>query len=192
MRANVPRDRIRFCFPPMQHMGSMHSKLMLLKYERYMRIVVPTGNLMSFDWGETGTLENVGVVVGLGGVSADGCGRWCSSSTFPGFGLPRNGTRRSLLRLARTCFISFGHRDSTRSSWPAYATTTLLRRGGINSCIRCRTPRGIAALSPVSQADCLDSPGSHTAEGEWRRTGAAKNPLQTDLVRRDLPLTLLR
>ena len=36
---------------------------MLLKYERYMRIVVPTGNLMSFDWGETGTLENVGVVL---------------------------------------------------------------------------------------------------------------------------------
>lgn len=59
MRANVPRDRIRFCFPPMQGIGAMHSKLMLLKYEKYMRIVVPTGNLMSFDWGETGTMENV-------------------------------------------------------------------------------------------------------------------------------------
>jgi hypothetical protein len=59
MRSNVPRDRIRFCFPPMQTMGSMHSKLQLLKYEKYMRIVVPTGNLMSYDWGETGTMENV-------------------------------------------------------------------------------------------------------------------------------------
>ena len=192
MRANVPRDRIRFCFPPMQHMGSMHSKLMLLKYERYMRIVVPTGNLMSFDWGETGTLENVGVVVGFAGVSADRRGRWCSSSTFPSFRLPRSGTRRSLPRLARSCFISFGHRDSTRSSWPAYATTILLRRGGTSSCIPCRAPCGIAALSPGSQADRLDSPGSHTAEEEWRRTGAAKNTLQTDLVRRGLPLTLLR
>ncbi|KAK4179794.1 tyrosyl-DNA phosphodiesterase-domain-containing protein [Triangularia setosa] len=58
MRNNVPKSRIRFCFPPMQAMGSMHSKLMLLKYEKYMRIVVPTGNFMSYDWGETGTMEN--------------------------------------------------------------------------------------------------------------------------------------
>jgi hypothetical protein len=50
MRSNVPRDRIQFCFPPMQQVGAMHSKLMLLKFEKYMRIVVPTGNLMSFDW----------------------------------------------------------------------------------------------------------------------------------------------
>jgi hypothetical protein len=41
-------------------MGAMHSKLMLLKYEKYLRVVVPTGNLMSYDWGETGTMENVG------------------------------------------------------------------------------------------------------------------------------------
>ena len=43
---------------------------MLLKYEKYMRIVVPTGNLMSYDWGETGTMENVGgcaVDAGVGG-----------------------------------------------------------------------------------------------------------------------------
>lgn len=32
---------------------------MLLKYDTYMRIVIPTGNLMSYDWGETGTMENV-------------------------------------------------------------------------------------------------------------------------------------
>jgi hypothetical protein len=61
MRNNVPKDRIRFCFPPMQHMGAMHSKLMLLKFDTYMRIVVPTANFMSYDWGETGTMENVGL-----------------------------------------------------------------------------------------------------------------------------------
>ncbi|KAK4114100.1 phospholipase D/nuclease [Canariomyces notabilis] len=65
MRSNVPRDRIRFCFPPMQTMGSMHSKLQLLKYEKYMRIVVPTGNLMSYDWGETGTMENMVFIIDL-------------------------------------------------------------------------------------------------------------------------------
>ncbi|SPQ22375.1 5c7a7958-a57c-4b24-83ed-ea1e08282303 [Thermothielavioides terrestris] len=65
MRNAVPRERIRFCFPPMQPVGSMHSKLQLLKYEKYMRIVVPTGNLMSFDWGETGTMENMVFIIDL-------------------------------------------------------------------------------------------------------------------------------
>ncbi|KAK4242628.1 hypothetical protein C8A03DRAFT_11236 [Achaetomium macrosporum] len=65
MRNNVPRDRIRFCFPPMQPMGAMHSKLMLLKYEKYMRVVIPTGNLMSFDWGESGTMENMVFIIDI-------------------------------------------------------------------------------------------------------------------------------
>ncbi|KAK3296034.1 tyrosyl-DNA phosphodiesterase-domain-containing protein [Chaetomium fimeti] len=65
MRSNVPRDRIRFCFPPMHGIGAMHSKLMLLKYEGYMRIVVPTGNFMSYDWGETGTMENMVFIIDL-------------------------------------------------------------------------------------------------------------------------------
>lgn len=60
MQNNVPRNRIRFCFPPMLEMGNMHSKLQLLKFEKYLRVVVPTGNLMSYDWGETGVMENVG------------------------------------------------------------------------------------------------------------------------------------
>lgn len=59
MQSNVPRDRIRFCFPPMQAMGAMHSKLQLLKYDNYLRIAIPTGNLVRYDWGETGGLENV-------------------------------------------------------------------------------------------------------------------------------------
>ncbi|VBB86886.1 Putative protein of unknown function [Podospora comata] len=63
MRNNVPKSRIRFCFPAMQAVGAMHSKLMLLKYEGYLRVVVPTGNFMSYDWGETGTMENVRVDV---------------------------------------------------------------------------------------------------------------------------------
>ena len=39
--------------------GCMHSKLQLLKYEDYLRIVVPSANLVDFDWGETGDMENV-------------------------------------------------------------------------------------------------------------------------------------
>jgi hypothetical protein len=37
----------------------MHSKLQVLKFPDYIRIVVPTGNLVSYDWGETGIMENV-------------------------------------------------------------------------------------------------------------------------------------
>lgn len=60
MRNNVPRDLIRFVFPPMESVaGCMHSKLQLLKYKESLRIVVPTGNLVAYDWGETGTMENV-------------------------------------------------------------------------------------------------------------------------------------
>ncbi|KAK4123681.1 phospholipase D/nuclease [Parathielavia appendiculata] len=65
LRAEVPGDRIRFCFPPMQQIGAMHSKLMLLKYEKYLRIAVPTGNFVRYDWGETGTMENMVFVIDL-------------------------------------------------------------------------------------------------------------------------------
>lgn len=62
MESNVPRNRIRFCFPTMQGIGAMHSKLQLLKYDDYLRIVVPTGNLVPYDWGETGIVENVRMI----------------------------------------------------------------------------------------------------------------------------------
>lgn len=38
----------------------MHSKLMLLFHPDYVRVVVPTANLLPFDWGEQGgIMENV-------------------------------------------------------------------------------------------------------------------------------------
>ncbi|KAJ6441684.1 ubiquitin interaction domain-containing protein [Purpureocillium lavendulum] len=61
MRANSPPG-VRFCFPPMNGFGSMHSKLQLLKYQDYLRIVVPTGNLVPYDWGESGVMENYQLV----------------------------------------------------------------------------------------------------------------------------------
>ena len=39
--------------------GCMHSKLQLLKYKDHLRIVVPSANLVPYDWGETGVMENV-------------------------------------------------------------------------------------------------------------------------------------
>jgi hypothetical protein len=58
MRANVPPS-IKFCFPPMIGPGSMHSKLQLLKFPNYLRLAIPTGNLVPYDWGESGVMENV-------------------------------------------------------------------------------------------------------------------------------------
>ncbi|KAI5928801.1 phospholipase D/nuclease [Camillea tinctor] len=65
MRANVPKNLIRFCFPPMVPYGTMHSKLQLLKYPTYLRIVVPSGNLVPYDWGETGHMENMVFLIDL-------------------------------------------------------------------------------------------------------------------------------
>jgi hypothetical protein len=39
----------------------MHSKLQLLSHPTHLRVVVPSANLMPYDWGETGIMENVGL-----------------------------------------------------------------------------------------------------------------------------------
>lgn len=50
---------VRLCFPSMEgQVNCMHSKLMLLSYPLHLRIVVPTANLVPYDWGETGIMEN--------------------------------------------------------------------------------------------------------------------------------------
>jgi len=37
----------------------MHSKLQLLAHPTHLRIVVPSANLVPYDWGESGVMENV-------------------------------------------------------------------------------------------------------------------------------------
>ncbi|KAL7806460.1 phospholipase D/nuclease [Trichoderma gracile] len=64
MRGNVPAN-IKFCFPPMHGVGAMHSKLQLLKYPNRLRVVIPTGNLVPYDWGETGVMENMVFLIDL-------------------------------------------------------------------------------------------------------------------------------
>ncbi|CEJ81309.1 hypothetical protein VHEMI01445 [[Torrubiella] hemipterigena] len=64
MQANTPSN-IRFCFPKMNGPGAMHSKLQVLKFPNHLRIAIPTGNLMSYDWGETGVMENMVFLVDL-------------------------------------------------------------------------------------------------------------------------------
>lgn len=55
--SNAPRN-VRFCFPPMGG-GAMHSKLQLLSHPSHLRVVIPSANLVPYDWGETGVMENV-------------------------------------------------------------------------------------------------------------------------------------
>ena len=58
---------VRMCFPKLLPKGGsiMHSKLMLLFYETYMRVVVPTANLVDYDWGEKGLIENTIFLIDL-------------------------------------------------------------------------------------------------------------------------------
>lgn len=53
------RKFMRLCFPSMEgQIHCMHSKLMLLFHAEKLRIAIPTANLLEFDWGETGVMEN--------------------------------------------------------------------------------------------------------------------------------------
>jgi Tyrosyl-DNA phosphodiesterase len=64
-RAQIESDfngipNIKVCFPPMGgNVNCMHSKLMLLFYTERCRVVVPTANLMGFDWGRGSVMENM-------------------------------------------------------------------------------------------------------------------------------------
>lgn len=57
---------LRLCFPPMDGLvHCMHSKLMLLFHPEKLRVAIPTANLLDFDWGETGVMENSVFVIDL-------------------------------------------------------------------------------------------------------------------------------
>jgi len=58
---------IKMCFArlPQGKFSKMHSKLMLLFYDNFLRIVIPTANLMPYDWGETGFMENTVFLIDL-------------------------------------------------------------------------------------------------------------------------------
>ena len=62
--ADMPN--LRLCFPSMEgQVNCMHSKLMLLAHPTHLRIVVPTANLVPYDWGETGVMENMAFLIDL-------------------------------------------------------------------------------------------------------------------------------
>jgi hypothetical protein len=73
MRGNVPPS-IRFCFPSMAgQINCMHSKLMLLSHPTHLRIVIPTANLVPYDWGEAGgIMENTVFLIDLPRLSEGG------------------------------------------------------------------------------------------------------------------------
>jgi hypothetical protein len=60
IRSQAPSN-YQFCFPSMEgNINCMHSKLMLLAHKSHLRIVVPSANLVPYDWGEAGgVMENV-------------------------------------------------------------------------------------------------------------------------------------
>ncbi|EPE29923.1 Phospholipase D/nuclease [Glarea lozoyensis ATCC 20868] len=75
IRSQAPSN-YQFCFPSMEgNINCMHSKLMLLAYKSHLRIVVPSANLVPYDWGEAGgVMENIVFLIDLprhpGGKSA--------------------------------------------------------------------------------------------------------------------------
>lgn len=58
-RETAEMSNLRLCFPSMEgQISCMHSKLMLLSHPHHLRVAVPTANLVSYDWGETGIVRH--------------------------------------------------------------------------------------------------------------------------------------
>lgn len=65
-RETADMPHLRLCFPSMAgQINCMHSKLMLLAHPSYLRVAVPTANLVPYDWGESGVMENTVFVIDL-------------------------------------------------------------------------------------------------------------------------------
>jgi len=65
-RETASMPNLRLCFPSMEgQVNCMHSKLMLLAHTSYLRIAVPTANLVPYDWGESGVMENTVFLIDL-------------------------------------------------------------------------------------------------------------------------------
>ena len=66
-RETASMPNLRLCFPSMEgQVNCMHSKLMLLFHPTFLRIVVPTANLVPYDWGEDGGfMENMLFIIDL-------------------------------------------------------------------------------------------------------------------------------
>ena len=57
-RETAAMSKLRLSFPSMEgQISCMHSKLMLLSHPNYLRVAIPTANLVSYDWGETGIVS---------------------------------------------------------------------------------------------------------------------------------------
>ena len=62
LRETAAMSNLRLCFPSMEgQINCMHSKLMLLSHPSHLRVVVPTANLVSYDWGETGIVSRYSI-----------------------------------------------------------------------------------------------------------------------------------
>ncbi|EXJ85534.1 hypothetical protein A1O1_05898 [Capronia coronata CBS 617.96] len=127
MHAKVPGQRealkadfqgipnVRLCFPPMEpNVNCMHSKLMLLFYKEEggprCRIVVPTANLVDFDWGVGGFMENTVWLIDLPmkkpGSSATGLANLATHGpTVIGNAQPDQATATTQFQKALTTFL---------------------------------------------------------------------------------------
>lgn len=99
---------IKMCFANLSQgrYSSMHSKLMLLFYGKYLRIVIPSANLMPYDWGETGVMENTVFLIDLPR-HADGKARSKEALTFFGQELYYFLERIGLWEKAREGILNF-------------------------------------------------------------------------------------
>ncbi|KAL8788980.1 MAG: hypothetical protein Q9213_001389 [Squamulea squamosa] len=162
---------LRLCFPSMEgQINCMHSKLMLLSYPTHLRVVVPTANLVPYDWGETGVMENSVFLIDLPRLPIDGT--TATAQQMTGFGkdlvyfLQAIGLEQSIINsvhhfdLSTTKGLAFVHtiggaHSGDDDSW---------RRTGYCGLGRAISRLGLASQDPLNIDYITSSVGSLTTE----------------------------
>ena len=147
---------LRLCFPSMEgNVNCMHSKLMLLFHPHKLRVVIPSANLTSYDWGETGIMENSVFIIDLPRLETPSS----DTTTMPQFGqellffLEKMDVDEDVRQgVARFNFSNTGHLAFVHSIGGGQYGTDMERTGyvGLSKAIRELKPDSKSSLRSTS------------------------------------------
>lgn len=196
-RETASMSNLRLCFPSMEgQVNCMHSKLMLLSHLTHLRVAVPTANLVPYDWGESGDMENMVFLIDLPRLS-NGKSTAPEDLTFFGreliYFLETMGLERSIINsiynfdFAATKDLAFVHtiggaHAGEDGSWKrtgycglgravrelGLATEKVLKIDFVTSSVGSLNIDFLAMLYLAAQGD------DGSTEYQWRNPGAAK------------------
>ncbi|KAM5353765.1 hypothetical protein ACJ41O_000415 [Fusarium nematophilum] len=174
MRSNTPSG-IRFCFPAMNGPGAMHSKLQLLKYQDYLRVVVPTANLVPYDWGETGVMENMVFLIDLPRLGDSAQHQPTAFSTELGRFLTATGVEASMVS-------SLSNYDFSRTTHLGFVYTMATPHGEQEHDALMQRILAQAAIWEIPSSESMQAAGTICVQPKWWRSSTFPTELVRDCV----------